>query len=217
VTGAVTAASALVPEKYIATSVGFLFLGATWWLVWRGDDESVERSGLAFGGLVMPGPVDLKRILRAAGSAMAWALAFAAICFVPFWLGWQRWWHVRNHFHLALAPREAINEAFGQLIIIALPEEAFYRGYLQSRLDGAWAGRVRLLGAELGPGLILASVIFALGHLATIHEPARLAVFFPALLFGWLRARTGGVGASVVFHALCNVFSELLGRGYGVY
>jgi membrane protease YdiL (CAAX protease family) len=206
-----------MPEKYIATSVGFLFLGATWWLVWRGDDERVERAGLAFGGLVMPGPVDVRRVLREAMPAVAWAVLLSAICFVPFWLGWQRWWQVRGHFHLALAPREALNEAFGQLIIIALPEEAFYRGYLQSRLDEAFSARVRVLGAELGPGLLLSSAIFALGHLATIHEPARLAVFFPALLFGWLRARTGGVGASVVFHASCNVFSELLGRGYGVY
>jgi membrane protease YdiL (CAAX protease family) len=217
VTGAVTAASALMPEKYIATSVGFLFLGATWWLVWRGDDERVERAGLAFGGLVMPGPVDVRHVVREVGPAIAWALGLATICFVPFWLGWQHWWHVRGHFHLALPLREALNEAFGQLVIIALPEEAFYRGYLQSRLDEVWTLRVRLLGAEVGPGLILASAIFALGHLATIHEPARLAVFFPALVFGWLRARTGGVGAAVVFHALCNVFSEVLGRGYGVY
>ena len=43
------------------------------------------------------------------------------------------------------------------------------------------------------------------------------AVFFPALVFGWLRARTGGIGASMLFHALCNVYSQALGRGFGVY
>jgi len=42
-------------------------------------------------------------------------------------------------------------------------------------------------------------------------------VFFPALLFGWLRSRTRGVGASIAFHALCNLLSEALGRGYGMY
>ena len=80
-----------------------------------------------------------------------------------------------------------------------------------------WHPRFRIAGAHLGPGVVLASVIFALGHVATIHQPARLAVFFPALVFGWLRARTGGVGASIAYHALCNVFSEALGRGYGMY
>jgi membrane protease YdiL (CAAX protease family) len=44
----------------------------------------------------------------------------------------------------------------------------------------------------------------------------RLAVFFPALLFGWLRARTGGIGASVVFHALCNLYVLSLMRGFGL-
>ena len=96
-------------------------------------------------------------------------------------------------------------------------EEAFYRGYLQSRLDDAWPPRWRLLGATVGPGLLVASAIFALGHVATVHLATRLAVFFPALLFGWLRARTGGIGASVCFHMICNVYSQALGRGYGIY
>jgi membrane protease YdiL (CAAX protease family) len=43
-----------------------------------------------------------------------------------------------------------------------------------------------------------------------------LSVFFPSLLFGWLRARTGGIGASVFFHALCNLFAAYLARSYGL-
>jgi membrane protease YdiL (CAAX protease family) len=127
--------------------------------------------------------------------------------------------HTLPHLHFALAvkPLDAANEILGQLFVIALPEEAFYRGYLQSRLDDEWPARWRVLGARVGPGWLVAAAIFAAGHLATIHAPARLAVFFPALLFGWLRARTGGIGASVVFHMLCNVYSQALGRGYGMY
>jgi hypothetical protein len=112
---------------------------------------------------------------------------------------------------------DVVNETFGQVVIIALPEEAFYRGYLQSRLDDAFPWRVRLLGAKVGVGLLVGSVIFALGHFATIREPTRLAVFFPSLVFGWLRARTKGIGAGIAFHASCNLFSELLGRGYHLY
>ena len=65
--------------------------------------------------------------------------------------------------------------------------------------------------------LILTCAAFALGHVLTEPNPGRLAVFFPALVFGWLRARTGGVGASIVFHALCNLFASTLGRGYGLF
>lgn len=217
VTGVVTAASALLPDRYVATVVGFLFLGATWALVWRKDDARVERSGLALGGIVLPGPIDAPRLTRSAARALGWALAFAALTFVPFFFGWRTFWHPRGAFGLHVQAWEALNEVFGQLVIIALPEEAFYRGYLQSRLDDALPQRIRVLGASVGPSLIITSMIFALGHFATIREPARLAVFFPSLLFGWLRARTGGIGAGVVFHASCNVFSELLGRGYRVY
>lgn len=217
VTLAVTGASLFAPEKSVATVVGFVFLGATWLLVWRRDDAHVERAGLAFGGLVLPGPLDVRRVVRDAARALGWALAFALVAFVPFFFGWRHWWHAQGDFSLAVRPLEVTNELFGQLVIIALPEEAFYRGYLQTRLDDVWPARFRVAGATVGPGLLVASAIFALGHLATIHVPARLAVFFPALLFGWLRARTGGIGAGVVFHALCNVFSEALGRGYGVY
>jgi membrane protease YdiL (CAAX protease family) len=102
-------------------------------------------------------------------------------------------------------------------LVIALPEEAFFRGYLQSALDGRWKGRSwRILGADLGPGWLLSAAIFAVGHVLTIPNPARLAVFFPALLFGWMRARTGGVGAAVLFHAMCNLFSMWLAHGYGL-
>jgi CAAX protease family protein len=217
VTGVVTLASTFLPDRYVATAVGFVFLGATWALVWRGDDARVERSGLTLGGLVLPGPIHGRRLARSAGTSLAWALAFALIAFVPFFFGWRTFWHPHGRFGLHVQAWDTINEVFGQLVIIALPEEAFYRGYLQSRLDDALPGRVRIFGAQVGPALIVSSVIFALGHFATIREPARLAVFFPSLVFGWLRARTKGIGASVAFHACCNLFSELLGKGYHVY
>jgi uncharacterized protein len=230
VTAAVTAGSAVLPDKYVATVVGFVFLGATWALVWRGDDLRVEASGLALGGIVLPGKIDVGRLARSTAHALGWALCCAAITFVPFFFGWRHFWHPRGAFALHVNAVELLNEVFGQLVIIALPEEAFYRGYLQSRLDEAFPGfgwrtvagarvpvRLRLLGASVGPSLLITSVIFALGHFATIREPARLAVFFPSLLFGWLRYRTKGIGAGIAFHATCNVFSELLGRGFRVY
>jgi len=216
VTGLVTVASAALPNRWVATAVGVIFLGATWALVWRQDDARVEQSGLALGGLVMPGRLDGQRVVTDGARAIAWAALAAAVTFVPFALGWRHWWKPHAAFSFPPLP-ELASDAFGQLVIIALPEEAFYRGYLQSRLDEVWPPGVRVLGARLGPGLLVSSAIFALGHLATIHDPARLAVFFPSLLFGWLRARTGGIGASCLFHAACNVFSEVLGRGYGLY
>lgn len=209
----------VLPEKYVATAVGFVFLAATWAFVWRKDDAFVEECGLALGGLVLPGPLPLRRVAKSVALSTLWALVAAIVVFVPFFLGFRRYWHVEGVFHFPFTEKAFANEAFGQLVIIALPEEAFYRGYVQSRLDGAMGERfrVRLFGTDVSLAIVLTSALFAAGHLATIHSPVRLAVFFPSLLFGLLRARTKGIGAGVLFHAMCNVFSETLGKGYGLY
>ncbi|MCL2776563.1 MAG: MrtC family glutamic-type intramembrane protease [Polyangiaceae bacterium] len=217
VTGAVTAISALLPSRTIAALVGFVFLGATWALVWRLDDAHVTSSGLALGGLVLPGRIDRAHFWQSTIRAIFWALLLAAITFGPFYFGWRMFWRPRGPFSFSTAWREIASEAFGQVVLIALPEEAFYRGYLQSRIERALPSRVKMFGASVGPALLVTSAIFALGHVATVRTPARLAVFFPSLAFGWLRKRTGGIGASVLFHAMCNIFSEGLGRGYGFY
>jgi membrane protease YdiL (CAAX protease family) len=217
VTLAVMLVTAAFPPSWHATLVGFIFLGATCALVWRHDDASVWRAGLALAGLVMPGPLDVPSVVRTGLRALAWAFGVFAIVAAPYFFAWRFWWAPKLPFSLVFRPQVEASDALGQLLVIAFPEEAFYRGYLQSRLDEAWAPRWRVLGATVGPGLFVGAAIFALGHLATIAVPARLAVFFPAIVFGWLRARTGGIGASVVFHALCNLYAQALGRGYGVY
>jgi membrane protease YdiL (CAAX protease family) len=221
VSAVVTLASTALPSRWVASAVGLTFLGATWLLVLRRDDATVEHAGLAFGGLILPEPVDAARVGRDTRQALLLAVALAAIFFAPFYVGFRTYARVVWHAHPgapvlgALSPLALANDAMGQLALIALPEEAFYRGYLQTRLDDAWPARVRVLGADVGPSLVVTSAVFALGHLLTIHDAGRLAVFFPSLLFGWLRARTGGVGASILFHASCNLFSGALLAAYG--
>ncbi|MCL2447789.1 MAG: MrtC family glutamic-type intramembrane protease [Polyangiaceae bacterium] len=217
VTIAVGVVAAAAPVGWHTLLVGAIFLAATWALVWRRDDARVQRAGLALGGLVIPGPLELRDVARRTGRALLWAGALSAIVAVPYLLAWRAWWAPRFPFALSVPFSEAADEVLGQVLVIALPEEAFYRGYLQSRLDDGWPPRWSILGARVGPGWIVGAAIFAAGHVVTVPLPTRLAVFFPALVFGWLRARTGGIGASIAFHAFCNVYSQWLGRGYGMY
>ncbi len=217
VTAAVGLGALLMPKRHIATFVGFVFLAAVWRLVWTKDDSEVRRFGVALGGLLLHERIAVKSTLISGARAFGWAAACAIVIFGPYYFGWRHWWQPHHTFSLELRPLDTANDMLGQLLLVALPEEAFYRGYLQTRFDDALPQRVRILGASLGPGVLIASVVFAIGHFVTIPVPARLAVFFPSLLFGWLRARTGGIGASLAFHAFCNVFSEALGRAYGVY
>lgn len=99
-----------------------------------------------------------------------------------------------------------------QLLLVALPEELFYRGYLQTRLQQLIGRRLVIFGGDVGPAIIVTSAVFALGHLIAIPAATRLAVFFPSLLFGWLRDRTGSIIPGIVVHALSNLLLALLTR-----
>ena len=179
----------------------------------RENTRLIQHHGLSLGGLVELTPLRLTRLSREFGRAVLWALACSVVIFPPFWVGYLAWHRPTSAF-VWNWPAAPLDQVLAQLILVALPEEAFFRGYLQTRLDDIWPARWTILGGRIGLGLVATSTIFALGHLTTHFHVSRLSVFFPALLFGWLRNRTGGIGASLCFHALCNLFASFLARGY---
>jgi membrane protease YdiL (CAAX protease family) len=215
VTAVVTALSYAAPSDYAATAVGGAFILAVVWLVLRHDVATIRHYGLSLGGVLEPSAIDWRRLARASAGAAAWAFGLIAIIAVPFVVGFRIYWHVHRGFSFRL-PTSISDEVLGQVLVIALPEEAFYRGYVMTALDDAWGTPWTLAKAKLGWGWIASSALFAVGHILTEPHPERLAVFFPALVFGWLRARNGGVGTSALFHALCNVLASTLTRGYGM-
>lgn len=107
-------------------------------------------------------------------------------------------------------PPELVMTALTQLLVVAVPEELFFRGYLQGRFDQRWTPRWRIFGTLVGPGWLWAAVFFAFGHVLVDFNPERFAVFVPGLVFGWMRARTGSIAAAAAFHALCNLLSEVM-------
>jgi len=135
-----------------------------------------------------------------ASAARWWWETFAPIC--PRWTGFAG-------ASLRL-PDGFVLAALTQLVVVAVPEEFFFRGYLYARFEERWPSRRRLAGAAVGWPLLVTSALFAVGHVLVDFDLQRLAVFFPALVFGWMRARTGAVAAGALFHALCNLFSEVL-------
>jgi hypothetical protein len=148
---------------------------------------------------------------RHLGRGLLWAGIFMAIAFPPYILGYE-WWFDRHQFSFAL-PDTFWQEVVGNLFLVALPEEAFYRGYMQTRLDQVFRGRIRILGAPVGWSLVVTAGFFAIGHLVEFR-PDKLGTFFPGLVFGWLRAKTGSIGGAVVFHAGCNIWAQILRYGY---
>jgi membrane protease YdiL (CAAX protease family) len=103
-----------------------------------------------------------------------------------------------------------LQRAATQVLVIAYPEEIFFRGYMQTRLNDRFAKGVPILGTPLTASVVITSALFALGHFVIHPHPSRLAVFFPSLVFGWLRERSGSVVAPGLFHGLANVTVLLL-------
>jgi uncharacterized protein len=162
---------------------------------------------------------------------LLWGLGACAVVLPPFTLGFL-WFtgalpHLPEGVRALLAPYAAARgplhglpaswdvrlDLLGRVAgnaAVALAEEVYYRGWLTQQLELTWRPRAKLLGAPFGKGALLANGLFAAGHLL-VFAPWRLATFFPGLLFGWLRARTGGrILAGAVCHWLCNVWLLLL-------
>lgn len=98
-----------------------------------------------------------------------------------------------------------------QLVVVALPEELFFRGYVQGRLEDALPPTRTLWGARVGWAWLLGAALFGLGHFLVTFEPQMLSRFFPGLAFGWMFARTRSILASTIFHAACNLIMAVLG------
>jgi membrane protease YdiL (CAAX protease family) len=89
---------------------------------------------------------------------------------------------------------------FRQAILVALPEEVFFRGYLYDAFE------------EKGWEPVTASsLLFAAGHLAIHASAYRALTFFPALVFGWARKKTGNIYVPALLHLLYNLFPYLPG------
>ena len=103
-----------------------------------------------------------------------------------------------------------------QIFFVALPEEFFYRGYFQTRLNEVFPRKWLIFGTPMGWGAVIATLLFAFGHSLVVLQWWHFATFFPGLVFAWYRERTGGVVTGAFFHAACNILVAVLDSVYGV-
>jgi membrane protease YdiL (CAAX protease family) len=90
-----------------------------------------------------------------------------------------------------------------QATLPGLVEEALFRGVLLALLDRAFGARRNLAGAPVGWAGVVVTLVFLALHGVTAG--ALLGVTPAALLYLWLRARTGSLVAPIVVHNLWNL------------
>ncbi|MEW6586967.1 MAG: CPBP family intramembrane glutamic endopeptidase, partial [Nitrospirota bacterium] len=90
----------------------------------------------------------------------------------------------------------SLSLVFYQLIIVAFPEEFFFRGFLQDSLRGKYKA------------VLLASLLFAFAHLPKVvfdGEWISLLSFFPSFVMGWLYLKTNSILPGTIFHWIANL------------
>ncbi len=87
-----------------------------------------------------------------------------------------------------------------QALLAAIPEEVFFRGYLYDAFERRGFAPV-----------VLTSALFAAGHLAIHASAYRAMTFFPGLVFGWARKKTGNVYVPALLHVAFNSLPYLSG------
>jgi membrane protease YdiL (CAAX protease family) len=102
----------------------------------------------------------------------------------------------------ALRPGLFVIALLGLAIAPGVAEEAFFRGFFQTRVATAWGRRA---------ALFVSAAAFAIMHI----DPAQAAVAFAAGVYlGWLADRGGSIRPAILAHALNNgVFVVLAAFG----
>lgn len=83
----------------------------------------------------------------------------------------------------------------GTILIVPLVEELFFRDYLESRLRGG-----------VGLGWVFGAAFVSGAVFATLNERWAEA-FVAALLFSWLRWRSGRIGDAIIAHAVAKAIA----------
>lgn len=122
-----------------------------------------------------------------------------ALATLSLWTGTLGWdLKLPSHFFLRIATN---------LFLVVIPEEAFFRGFLQREISSQLSPRLFSKTA----GVLGAALVFTLAHLNWSASPAILAfVFLAGLLYGIIYEISGYLEGSILCHFAVNLLHMLL-------
>lgn len=138
--------------------------------------------------LAMPYALQGKVKLRISLKDTAIGIIASALLLVPFWLLMSQ-----GGKPFSFPPA---NIMFFQLIGISLPEEVYFRGFLQERSGNNFKG------------LLIVSILFSIAHMPQFifyNDIFSLLTFFPSLAMGFLYLKTSNILPPTIFHFFSNV------------
>lgn len=102
------------------------------------------------------------------------------------------------------------------LFISSPVEELLFRGYIQTRINGAFNRKYHFHGIEFGMGLPVSAALFSLAHLINpfnpwlgkfeLSIPWALWTFVLGLILGIVREKKEGLTAPILIHFFINFF-----------
>lgn len=157
----------------------------------------------------------LDRTWKQFRQSLLWFAITFVILIIPFFIANHYWqdWIFDAHYRFRTLPNIG-TLILNQLFLVALPEEYFFRGWLQTRLNRLFPNRWRILGVPLGYSWILTAALFSIAHTLIHYQWWHFSIIFSALLFGWLREKTGSISAATLWHCFGNIIIFWVNRSY---
>jgi membrane protease YdiL (CAAX protease family) len=132
-------------------------------------------------------------------------IVFYPLIFFGYWI-----WFKGHSFGLPGNTQilSAISKGITGVLIAAIPEEFFFRGYLQEHVFKKYDLKILKV---LSVKNILTSLLFGAVHAVAFLDITKAVTFFPSLVFGHLAEKSKGrIFYSVLFHVVANLLAFIL-------
>lgn len=136
---------------------------------------------------------------KAVASSLFWFLIVASgsIVIYALYLKLAGGRFYREKAHL-LSNTQSLRFWLSSFVIVALPEEFFFRGFLFEKIDGTPLSKI-----------IVTAVLFSITHIVIGFSLIRLLTFLPGMALGYLRHKTGEIYTPALLHHLFNFIHSM--------
>ncbi len=167
---------------------------------------------LIFSPLIVVRNFDLFAFLKPnnEGMKLFFFLSFLILIFFPpvFFLYFKYFIHLNFSIPNFLQIISALKKSLFLLILAALPEEIFFRAFLQETVFEKLSGKLFFIITKKN---FIVSLLFGATHAIAFLDITRGATFFPSLLFGFIVEKSNkSIFYSIMFHAVANTLNFIL-------